>query len=545
MKSIITVAMIAIGGMTTSASAQDILTGDLTQDSTLSLNSCFYLEDCFVVKAGYTLTIEAGVHVLARTASSFIVEPGAQLIVNGTDNDPVIFTSAEDPGDRAPGDWYGIVIGGLSYTNDGPLDMGICTNAMAGDTFPDDNSGMITYLQIHFAGGDTRPKLDNGFTLNALGSGTIIENVEVTNSASNNFGIYGGTVNMSYLFSLDARQNDFLFSDGYVAKSQFLLAIRKDPDAYHAAAPSHGILIQNNTNIGTGFTGTPLTAPVISNATVIGPDECNDGPFDGDFQDAIRFRQNAGGNVYNSFFGGWPGYGLYIDGGPSVAHTATNALNFSFNSFYNNGTAYGSSTWSGGCGVDMNAWINGTGSSCFEDGNQAASTDPAYDLSLCGDYCDEMYVADFVLDDTETELDPPDFGWPGGDTWFDDAVDFRGAIQGTDLYTAWSELCPNEHPLPCVVHEDRIGSASRVTVQLSPNPVRGIAYARFEAAVAGTAIVQVLDPISGKPVRNARAAVTTGEQRITVPSDELPTGVYVVKVLLPDGSVLTGQLLVH
>ncbi len=546
MKRIIAVALIAFGGMATSASAQDTLTGNLTQDSTLPANSCFYLEDCFVVKAGYTLTIEAGVHVLARTASSLIIEPGAQLVVNGVSNNPVIFTSAEDPGDRAPGDWYGIVIGGLSYTNNGPLDMGSCTNVVAGGIFPDDNSGTIRYLQVHFAGGDTRSKLDNGFTLNAVGDGTVIEHVEVTNSASNNFGIYGGTVHMSYLFSLDARRNDFLFSDGYAAKSQFLLAIRKDPGAYHATDPSYGILIQNNTNIGSGFTGAPLTAPVISNATVTGPDACNDGPFDGDFRDAIRFHQNGAGSVYNSFFEGWPGHGLYIDGGQSVAHTSTNALNFSYNSFYNNGTAYGSSTWSGGCSGSMADWIDGTGIICPEDGNQTGSTDPAYDASLCGDYCDEMYVANFVLDDIVTELDPPDFGWPGGDTWFNDAVDFRGAIQETDLYTEWSELCPQEEPLPCIENEARTGYTAPNAMRLSPNPTSGNAYATFEAKAGGTVFIHILDQVSGHPVRSAHSEVAaSGEQRITVPSAGLPAGVYVVRILLPDGSVLTGQLLVH
>jgi hypothetical protein len=36
----------------------------------------------------------------------------------------------------------------------------------------------------------------------------------------------------------------------------------------------------------------------------------------------------------------------------------------------------------------------------------------------------------------------------------------------------------------------------------------------------------------------------TGAQRVAIPTGTLQAGVYVVQVILPDGSVLTGQLFV-
>jgi len=525
---------------TANAGAQQILTGELSDDSTLAEFGCYYLEDCFVVKSGFTLTIEAGVTVLARSASALVVEPGARLVVNGTETDPVVFTSAEDPSERNPGDWYGIIIGGYSYTNNGSLDMGSCTNVTAGGTNPDDNSGEIRYLQVHYAGGDTTLMLDNALTLNAVGSGTIIEHVQVTNSAANNFGIYGGTVDLSYLFSLDARQNDVLISDGYTGRMQYLLAIRKDPNAYHTN-PSNGILIQNNFGPAP-YGGSPLTAPTISNATIIGPEACNEGPFGGDFQDGVKFTNNGAGSVYNAVIYGCPDHGLYIDGDQSVGHTATDALNFSYSTLTGNGTPFGSSTWTGGCSGSMALWITGSGSSCVENGNQVGTTDPAYDETLCSDYCDEMVVPEFSVDGENTELEAPDFGWPSGDTWFDDAAAYRGAIQEEDLYTPWSELCPGE-TIYCNETQARSLSEAQ-SLHIIPNPTSGSAHLLFETGSAGTARIQILDPVGGQTLRDLLVHAGKGTNRIALPLADLHAGVYLVKITLPGGRVTTSRLFV-
>jgi len=542
MKKYIMAACTAVFLISTGASGQTTLTGALNTDSTLPAHSCYYLDDCLVVRSGSTLTIEEGVTVLAHEGAVLVVEPGARLVVNGTEADPVVFTSAEDPENREAGNWYGIIIGGLSYTNDGQLGMGNCTNVVAGGNLPADNSATIRYLQVHFAGGNTEPKLDNALTFNALGSGTILEHIQVTNSAANSFGIYGGTANMSYLFSLDARRDDFRFSDGYEAKAQYLLAIRKDPGAHHSEK-SHGIFIQNKGNF--PYTGSPLTAPVISNASVIGPGLCNEGPFDSEFYDAVHFTKNGGGSIYNTVVMNWPGHGLYIDDSLSVKHTSTDVLNFSYNSFYNNGTSHGSVSWSGGCSSNMNSWINGTGSSCLEDGNQTTATDPAYDGSICGTYCNARFSPEFVIDEIHTELDPPEFGFPGGNTWFDDEAAYRGAIQAEDLYTAWSDLCPEER-VYCT------GNASRQRQQpadrqlrLAPNPAQGTAYALFDATGAGAIRIEVLDRITGQSLLTVNTRVhNAGAQRIPVSVQGLQPGVYIVKISLPEGSILTAQLFV-
>lgn len=319
------------------------------------------------------------------------------------------------------------------------------------------------------------------------------------------------------------------------------LAIRRDAAAFHATNASYGIYIQNNFSIPT-FAGTPLTAPVISNATIIGPDACNDGPFGGDFQDAVHFTRNGGGSIYNSVLTGWPGYGLYIDGSLSVGHTATNALNFSFNALNDNGTPYGSSTWAGGCSGNMTSWIGGSGLSCLEDGNQTSATEPAYNESLCGDYCDELFVPEFVIDEESTELEAPDFGWPGGDAWFDDEAAYRGAIQADDLYTGWSDLCPSGS-IYCP-QARMLTAPEQSGIRIVPNPAQGAAYALFEAGSAGTVRVQVLDPVAGQAIRNTTFRTDAGAQRIALPVSGLRAGVYVVKITLPGGRVLTSQLFV-
>ena len=115
--------------------------------------------------------------------------------------------------------------------------------------------------------------------------------------------------------------DDFDTDFGYTGKLQFLLSVRDKNIA--DTSDSNGFESDND---GDGSSNTPLTKPVFSNVTLIGPfygkvsdktqaeveaktaDAAN-GAKGGKFQAAMHLRRNTSLNVYNSVFTGWP-YGL-------------------------------------------------------------------------------------------------------------------------------------------------------------------------------------------------------------------------------------------
>src|SRR5690606_22363001 len=90
------------------------LQGEITENMTLSADSAYLLKGQVYVKNNAVLTIPAGVTVEVEKAGdaaskgALIITQGAKLMVNGTADMPVVFTSAA--ADKAPGDWIGIII---------------------------------------------------------------------------------------------------------------------------------------------------------------------------------------------------------------------------------------------------------------------------------------------------------------------------------------------------------------------------------------------------------------------------------------------------
>ncbi len=58
------------------------------------------------------LTIEAGSVIKSDISQkgALIVERGSKLIADGTASNPIVFTSGKASGERAPGDWGGIIL---------------------------------------------------------------------------------------------------------------------------------------------------------------------------------------------------------------------------------------------------------------------------------------------------------------------------------------------------------------------------------------------------------------------------------------------------
>lgn len=309
------------------------LEGDITSDMTLNAADKNYMKGFVYVKSGVTLTIEAGsvikgISVAAgEKAASLIIEPGAQIIAEGTADKPIVFTSDKPAGQRVTGDWGGLIICGNARVNrvnrptieGGPdTEYGNTTS----DEFNGESSGVLKYVRIEFAGYPLEPDKEiNGLTFGGVGSGTQVEFVQVSYSNDDSYEWFGGTVNAKHLIAYKGWDDDFDTDYGYTGNLQFLLSVRDKNIA--DTSDSNGFESDND---GDGSSNTPLTRPVFSNVTLIGPfygqvsdmtqaeveaktaDAAN-GAKGGKFQAAMHLRRNTSLNVYNSVFTGWP-YGL-------------------------------------------------------------------------------------------------------------------------------------------------------------------------------------------------------------------------------------------
>ncbi|WP_047247200.1 autotransporter outer membrane beta-barrel domain-containing protein [Maribacter thermophilus] len=197
------------------------LTGVLTEDQTWEAENIYILDGRVVVDEGVTLTIEAGTIIkgeegLESLASALVIDQGGKLIAEGTASQPIIFTSVldgisqgETTGTLGTGDtglWGGIIIlGKAPISVNGDLETAQIEGLPAdesygqyGGTDPADNSGILKYISIRHGGITIGQDNEiNGLTLGGVGSGTVIENIEVVANQDDGIEWFGGTVDVT------------------------------------------------------------------------------------------------------------------------------------------------------------------------------------------------------------------------------------------------------------------------------------------------------------------------------------------------------------
>lgn len=326
------------------------VSSDITTSTTWS--GTILLQNKVYVKNNATLTIAPGTVIRGdkNTQGTLIVTRGAKINANGTAAQPIVFTSNQAVGNRAEGDWGGLVILGLARNNQPGGVANIeglvpTTDTQFGGNFDNDNSGTIRYVRIEFAGIPLEPNKEiNGITFGSVGSATTVEYVQVSKSGDDSFEWFGGTVNCKYLIAYRGLDDDFDTDFGYRGKVQFGLSIR---DRLLSDAPGDSNCFESD-NDATGSTAQPKTAPIFSNITIVGAkgDGTTTLPTGEKFEKAFRLRRNTATSCFNSLVTGWE-KGLSIEGAPVVANVngdtlvfANNILtNFAVPSYSTNNTA--------------------------------------------------------------------------------------------------------------------------------------------------------------------------------------------------------------
>lgn len=298
------------------------------------------LQNKIYVKNNATLTIQPGTVIRGDygTQGTLIITRGAKINAIGTVANPIVFTSANDVGNRAEGDWGGLVILGLAKNNQpgGVANIeGIAptTDTQYGGNFDNDNSGTLKYVRVEFAGVPLEPNKEiNGITFGSVGNMTTVDYVQVSHSGDDSFEWFGGTVNCKHLIAYRGLDDDFDTDFGYRGKVQFGLIIR-DKDLSDAAGDSNSFESDNDA---TGSAAQPKTAPIFSNITIVGPKGNGSVslPVGEKFEKAFRLRRNTATSVFNSLITGWE-KGLSLEGSAVEANVTGDTLVFSNNTLSN------------------------------------------------------------------------------------------------------------------------------------------------------------------------------------------------------------------
>ena len=286
------------------------LTGNITSTTTLTSDKEWVLKGYVYVTDGAKLIIQPGTVIKSDISEkgALCIERGSQIIAAGTAEKPIVFTSGRPAGERTPGDWGGIVILGRAKTNrtsEPTIEGGI--GRPYGGTNDLDNSGVLKYVRIEYAGIAAMPNSEiNALTLGAVGSGTIIENVQTIYANDDAFEFFGGTVNAKNLYAYGTADDDYDFDFGYRGKVSFSVS-KRDPQFVDNGDAGNGIECDND---GTGSTATPYTHPKLFNMILVGP---NTSTALANHNLGLRFRRATQFTMKNSVIWGWMKGGLSLE----------------------------------------------------------------------------------------------------------------------------------------------------------------------------------------------------------------------------------------
>ena len=286
------------------------LTGTINTTTTLTADKVWTLKGYVYVTDGAKLIIQPGTTIISDVSEkgALCIERGAQIIAEGTAAKPIVFTSGKAVGERTPGDWGGIVILGRAKTNrtsEPTIEGGI--GRAFGGTNDFDNSGVLKYLRIEYAGIAAMPNSEiNALTLGGVGSGTIIENVQTIYANDDAFEFFGGTVSPKNLYAFATADDDFDFDFGYTGTITNGVA-KRDPQFVDSGDAGNGVECDND---GTGSSAQPVTHPKLFNMILVGP---NVSTALANHNLGLRFRRATQFTMKNSVIWGWMKGGLSLE----------------------------------------------------------------------------------------------------------------------------------------------------------------------------------------------------------------------------------------
>ena len=413
------------------APVEVLVNGDILTSTTWTNNNIYVLQGgCIYVRNNSTLTIQPGT-VVRGEAAALIIQRGSKIIADGTVDRPIVFTSNKPAGQRTPGDWGGLLLLGkapINVAGGETIVEGGCDDAVYGGTDPNDNSGILRYVRIEFAGVPFTPNNElNSLTLGGVGSGTVIEHVQTSYGGDDAFEWFGGTVNGKFMIAFRTVDDMFDADFGYQGKNQWVLGI-SDPNIADVSG-SNGFESDND---GQGSTNEPKTDAHFTNVTILGP--IGQGTPNTNFRRALHIRRCSYLDVFNSAFTGFP-VGLLYDGACTInGFTTDGEVEFVANTL---ACAAGKNVT-----VDANnaALLAAVKTEFADSGNDSLAT--FADLMLTNPFGFDTKNPDFRPAAGSPLLSGADFSSPTLMDPFFTATPYRGAMGDTDWTDCWAEWDP-------------------------------------------------------------------------------------------------------
>ncbi|MCB1935968.1 MAG: hypothetical protein KDF59_08505 [Nitrosomonas sp.] len=275
-----------------------ILSGEYTQDITLTKNIQWILSGGVFIGGdntnSATITINPGTQIFGQQGADYLwIRRGSKIMAEGTPDNPIVMSGALQ---QSAGEWGGLLIAGNAPVNGCNEGVDPCevpfeavTSEFFGGNNPNDNSGLVKYTQILFAGFAVRPNEElNGLTLNGVGTGTVLEFIHVHQGLDDGVEFFGGTAQMKHIVLTSNGDDSLDWGSGWTGKAQFVLIKQAANDG------DRGIEADNN-EVNNDIT--PRAKPTLSNMTMIGAPVATQG---------ILLRRGTGANIWNTVITGFP-----------------------------------------------------------------------------------------------------------------------------------------------------------------------------------------------------------------------------------------------
>jgi hypothetical protein len=505
---------------------------NITGTVTLDASKVYLLTSTCVVRSGGKLIIPAGTVIrgaadLTATPKLYAlitVERGGMIEVNGTSTNPVVMTSNKAAGSRDRGDWGGLVLCGKAVNNQG-LDVQLegfnnvavdNTLGKFGGTDDADNSGVVKYVRIEFAGLAFEPNKEvNSLTMGSVGSKTEIEGVQCSFGNDDAFEWFGGTVSCKKLISYKTTDDDFDTDFGYRGAVQFGIAVRDTAYfdlSWNATSGASTSETFESDNDAAGSGKLPLTSALFSNITCVGPVPLDKTYNDltatqkGAFRRGARIRRNSRLSIVNSVFMGYRNFIMFDGDSVLVASgVKSGSISETSNVLRNNFIANTAAASAAGA--------TNTGLAEVDSKNTPAAMDAwLRDVKNSNKIDDASYVSGAILVDPKNAT-APDFR-PVTASKINTLANYDAAIftkfgKFSSVNTLGDVVMTNAYPVPAV---------DVVNVELF--------------TVSATEVMVSVSDMSGKVVASMGSqSLVAGGNAITVPVADLNNGLYILTVV--------------
>lgn len=315
-----------------------VIQGRIHGTVSLTADTVYVLRGAVFVADGGVMNIAPGTTIAGELATlgTLIVERGGRINAVGTPDAPIVFTSDQPIGMRNRGDWGGLIINGRAPLNvPGGVAIGEGDTGEYGGDDPEDDSGILRYVRVEFAGIEFSPDNElNGIAFQGVGRGTEVDYVQVKMNRDDGVEFFGGTVDVRHVVLTAIRDDSLDWTFGWTGRVQYLIAQQRGDDA------DMGIEADNN-DINNNLL--PRANPTIYNMTLIGDPTHR---FGTESNIGMMLRRGTAATIRNAIVMGFKSWGLDINGSASATQAANGALTVRNSIFYGNGQTQGGAQFS-------------------------------------------------------------------------------------------------------------------------------------------------------------------------------------------------------